>query len=310
MFTTYTCKTLLDCLMLLVVLVFTAPALAMNDPVTGRWITRDPVDFVDGANLYEYLRSQPTQRRDPLGTLTIKGPEAKIVSFIAPFGVDTDLINGATDAWERTSGKVLDWGQARKLVLALHQLSRSANPLPPRSFANIAAWNTFLRTQEHRGYILLQPSLECDCLYSQSGSSAVSSSHVGWTPTRGDAPGIDYMKGEGSSSAVKTSDLGSGCVKFTYQRWSRIGPIGQALSRFLTGYAPPFIWAKVEYTLCCDTGEYDIEFSGSDFPSHYSYVGNGFSGVHDQKNLPAFLFAGPAVLAPGGRFDTASGSAP
>lgn len=40
---THTSKTLPGCLMLLVVLVVTAPALAMNDPVTGRWMTRDPL---------------------------------------------------------------------------------------------------------------------------------------------------------------------------------------------------------------------------------------------------------------------------
>jgi len=43
MLTTHTSKALPGCLMLLTVLVVTAPALAMNDPATGRWITRDPL---------------------------------------------------------------------------------------------------------------------------------------------------------------------------------------------------------------------------------------------------------------------------
>ena len=45
MSTTHTSKTLPGCLMLLAVLVVTAPALAMNDPATGRWLTRDPIDY-------------------------------------------------------------------------------------------------------------------------------------------------------------------------------------------------------------------------------------------------------------------------
>jgi len=33
----------------------------------GRWLTRDPIGYVDGANLYELVSSNPTTTRDPLG---------------------------------------------------------------------------------------------------------------------------------------------------------------------------------------------------------------------------------------------------
>ena len=36
-------------------------------PPLGRWIERDPLGHVDGANLYEYLRSDPVMAFDPLG---------------------------------------------------------------------------------------------------------------------------------------------------------------------------------------------------------------------------------------------------
>jgi RHS repeat-associated protein len=34
----------------------------------GRWLTRDPLGYVDGANLYEYVRSNPLIGIDPSGT--------------------------------------------------------------------------------------------------------------------------------------------------------------------------------------------------------------------------------------------------
>ncbi len=41
---------------------------AFNDPVTGRWITRDPIGYAAGAlNLYEYVGSNPLVWVDPFG---------------------------------------------------------------------------------------------------------------------------------------------------------------------------------------------------------------------------------------------------
>lgn len=37
------------------------------NPVEGRFISRDPLEYVDGANLYEYVSSNPTNRVDPYG---------------------------------------------------------------------------------------------------------------------------------------------------------------------------------------------------------------------------------------------------
>ena len=37
------------------------------DPQTGRWLTHDPLKYVDAMNLYEYLASSPVFGRDPFG---------------------------------------------------------------------------------------------------------------------------------------------------------------------------------------------------------------------------------------------------
>jgi RHS repeat-associated protein len=36
-------------------------------PSLGRWMQRDPLEYVDGSNLYVYVRAQPTMSVDPLG---------------------------------------------------------------------------------------------------------------------------------------------------------------------------------------------------------------------------------------------------
>jgi RHS repeat-associated protein len=40
------------------------------DYYTGRWLTQDPLSYVDGINLYEYARSSPGVNTDPYGFMT------------------------------------------------------------------------------------------------------------------------------------------------------------------------------------------------------------------------------------------------
>jgi RHS repeat-associated protein len=42
------------------------------DPLYGRFLQRDPVGYVDGMNLYEYVQSYPTMKRDPTGMIMMK----------------------------------------------------------------------------------------------------------------------------------------------------------------------------------------------------------------------------------------------
>jgi hypothetical protein len=42
-------------------------ARGMYDPKHGRWLQRDPAGYVDGSNLYQYVKSQPYTKVDPSG---------------------------------------------------------------------------------------------------------------------------------------------------------------------------------------------------------------------------------------------------
>ncbi len=47
------------------------------DPTTGRFIQRDPLGYVDGMSAYEYVRSSPVDRRDPMGLESTRLKEAR-----------------------------------------------------------------------------------------------------------------------------------------------------------------------------------------------------------------------------------------
>ncbi len=49
------------------------------DPENGRWLQRDPLEYVDGMNLYEYVASGPTNWQDPGGMRRIS---AQFAAFI------------------------------------------------------------------------------------------------------------------------------------------------------------------------------------------------------------------------------------
>jgi RHS repeat-associated protein len=42
------------------------------DPATGRFLSLDPLEFIDGENLYQYVANNPIQSADPTGTLLVK----------------------------------------------------------------------------------------------------------------------------------------------------------------------------------------------------------------------------------------------
>jgi RHS repeat-associated protein len=51
-------------------------------PHLGRWGQRDPLEYVDGVNLYEYVQSQPLINIDPLGLALPEGSRSGVLSAL------------------------------------------------------------------------------------------------------------------------------------------------------------------------------------------------------------------------------------
>lgn len=54
--------------------------LRFYDPITGRWISRDPAGFIDGPNLYSYLHNNPLNHLDRFGLAT-ENSQSKFESY-------------------------------------------------------------------------------------------------------------------------------------------------------------------------------------------------------------------------------------
>ena len=61
-------------------------------PPLGRWGQRDPIEFVDGMSLYEFLQSSPQSRFDPLGTTTARELLLSYLLEAIQAGVHFDLV--------------------------------------------------------------------------------------------------------------------------------------------------------------------------------------------------------------------------
>ncbi len=77
------------------------------DPVTGRWLQRDPAGYVDGVNLYEMLGSSPLVYLDPFGLNRVCG--IRVWLLTGSWCEDRAIYDYADDAfsqtvWDRTNG--------------------------------------------------------------------------------------------------------------------------------------------------------------------------------------------------------------
>lgn len=70
------------CIFLLIGIDF-SPAMANYQSQEGRWMQQDPVQYVDGLNLYEYVSSKPIISIDPFGLFTpVYSPTIRFVRDI------------------------------------------------------------------------------------------------------------------------------------------------------------------------------------------------------------------------------------
>jgi len=255
--------------------------------------------------------SPPTWSGDSVANVKKRwrGPIVGTVAFIADFDPENIDILDLLEAHKAGTGEVLTAGRGTALLVALNELANSANPPPPATFTP-ATWATFKDSKEYRGFIVIQPEVCCEG-GAVADATVVSSEHsFGFTPIRAtrDEPAITYEKGEGMATGPTITGVDGTTATFDYGIKFRVGKVGQILSDILTGVAPPFAWTDISYTVDCD-GDYEVEYGGSNFPTLWFYKAGGKVAERAQTDLPAFMFAGAGVLAPGGTHHTENGVA-
>jgi RHS repeat-associated protein len=90
-------------------------------PYLGRWLTRDPIGYGDGMNLFEYIAGRPTTLIDPSGLLPLNVgnfPRDCLDASGSPLHSDLGKCNGATD----TCFSVLDKVKAFEKAIRCHRL--------------------------------------------------------------------------------------------------------------------------------------------------------------------------------------------
>jgi RHS repeat-associated protein len=70
------------------------------DPISGRFISEDPLGFAAGVNFYSYVRDNPINLVDPSGLCPdTSSPSQDCLNALATAGANTDALTRATDNW-------------------------------------------------------------------------------------------------------------------------------------------------------------------------------------------------------------------
>jgi RHS repeat-associated protein len=284
-------------------------------PELGRWMERDPANYLGGLNLLQYTISDPT-RMDPTGLdsglQTFVGPTALLVSWINPFTA-ADLQAGVASVTAAYYERFDTMNQTTQAIIigGVNILADSANTPPPLSFTptSFIAWNA---SAEHRGWLKLDPDIQC-CDGSIKKRFVQGSHSAGATPTPGLGVGLSRVYDPAEFGPVKwqehwDSDLSTGkartCVTWTLQDSARVGTLGNLAQRLLlSGVSAPFISREIEYKMCCD-GYVKIDYRGSYFPSHRAYQGQAGNltsvgaRLQDASRLGEFVWSPTTVIPP------------
>jgi RHS repeat-associated protein len=261
-------------------------------PSSGRWVSRDLLEEQAGDNINTFVDNSPTDDIDPLGPLMYLGRSAGIITYVHDFTISAEMARFRQLGMKRRN--------TPRVAAMLGAFWATHNPILPSSMSR----SILAGYLEHRGYVWLDDmNITCDCGYLQGfGVDPISS--PGWTPTPLVTPNGLYARTyipassnphvdarmrilftERMSGFVRSAQFaGARCLRVTLEGSSRVGIEGQIANVLGVGATVPYVYRKVDYTLCCD-GKAHVEYWGSDMPTHAAY----YDGKKIQTSSPGMI---------------------
>jgi hypothetical protein len=243
-------------------------------------------------------------------TCLVKGPDVKAVAWIDEFpcsGPEFDkLVDEVYASWCIDADCKSDPASKAiitAITLGLKGLCPTANNIdPPSAWSSPSDYLAYIDKKQFRGISQHHPvTLSClDGLIIES-NGCNTFEHHGYTPIvlPGGVNTSLYSEGVGQKTCTESGGTGTQCLEIDYIHQFRIAEPGAFISKILSGgFDVPWAFQKVKYKLCCPTagetqGHYDVQVTGSTFPSHTFYLDGQAVSTHMQEDLGAFMYSNP-----------------
>jgi RHS repeat-associated protein len=218
------------------------------DSHTGRWLSEDPIPFVDGSNNYTYVGNSPTIFVDPNGLKRVTQ------TAVSKSYIDTITNVGTLPTWAATG-----------TLWAFAQFTNGNDYVHDGNVTTPAADGVYrLRAQ-------------IDISFDVNGDR-ISNLNVTHTAQGGqEAPGA-----YGTINVHQWEDrVSDSIVKVGWLTWGRPNAALEPVFQAVYPRWSKNIWHQVIMTIsgCGDSADFTVEeFVGSDFPSHRLWVGAGLEG--------------------------------